>query len=201
MIMLVRCKKKSALLVLCEGNIPTDSPLKGQWRGDLMFSLICAWTNGWANNRDAGDLWHHRVHYDVHVMPLCSWSITCQPNIAEKLLLAVITYSIGVVQWDIKLIHRCLNIIMIHKKWVRLFLPTFHSRETFLTNNMYSHSLWKFPSEFPYTITLIHALLLSRVWLNCIEHRSLVFHLLKLPSFKPKWLQNHRLLFSCIFPW
>ena len=22
----------------------------------LMFSLICAWTNGWVNNRDAGDL-------------------------------------------------------------------------------------------------------------------------------------------------
>ena len=25
---------------------------KGQWREALMFSLICAWTNGWANNRD-----------------------------------------------------------------------------------------------------------------------------------------------------
>ena len=23
---------------------PMDSPHKGQWRGDLMFSLICAWT-------------------------------------------------------------------------------------------------------------------------------------------------------------
>ena len=22
-------------------------PYKGQWRGALMFSLICAWTNGW----------------------------------------------------------------------------------------------------------------------------------------------------------
>ena len=35
---------------------PVDSPRKGQWRGALMLSLICAWTNGWANNRDAGDL-------------------------------------------------------------------------------------------------------------------------------------------------
>ena len=26
---------------------------KGQWRGAVMFSLICAWPNGWANNRDA----------------------------------------------------------------------------------------------------------------------------------------------------
>ena len=24
---------------------------KGQWRGALMFSLICVWINGWVNNR------------------------------------------------------------------------------------------------------------------------------------------------------
>ena len=29
-----------------------DSNHKGQWRGDLMFSLICAWANGWVNNRN-----------------------------------------------------------------------------------------------------------------------------------------------------
>ena len=36
----------SALLALCEGNhrSPVDSPHKGQWRGALMFSLICAWS-------------------------------------------------------------------------------------------------------------------------------------------------------------
>ena len=39
-----------------------DFPHKGQWRGALMFSLICACTNGWASNRDASDLRHHRVH-------------------------------------------------------------------------------------------------------------------------------------------
>ena len=47
---------------------PMNSPHKGQWRGALMFSLICAWTNGWANHRHAGDLRRHRVHYDVTVM-------------------------------------------------------------------------------------------------------------------------------------
>ena len=41
---------------------------KGQWHGALMFSLICAWTNGWENNRDAGDLRRHHVHYEVTVM-------------------------------------------------------------------------------------------------------------------------------------
>ena len=45
-----------------------NSPHKAQWRGALMFSLICAWTNGWVNNRGAGDLRHHCAHYDVIVM-------------------------------------------------------------------------------------------------------------------------------------
>ena len=34
---------------------PVNSHQKGQWRGALMFSLICVWINGWVNNRDAGD--------------------------------------------------------------------------------------------------------------------------------------------------
>ena len=32
---------------------PVNSPHKGQGRGALMFSLICAWINGWVNNRKA----------------------------------------------------------------------------------------------------------------------------------------------------
>ena len=44
-----------------------DSPHKDQWHGDLMFSLICASTNGWANNGHAGALRRHRAHYDVTV--------------------------------------------------------------------------------------------------------------------------------------
>ena len=34
---------------------PVNSAHKGQWRGALMFSLICIWINGWVNNREAGD--------------------------------------------------------------------------------------------------------------------------------------------------
>ena len=51
----------------CNG-VPVNSPHKGQWRGALMFSLICAWINGWVSNREAGDLRRHRAHYDVIVM-------------------------------------------------------------------------------------------------------------------------------------
>ena len=53
---------------------PVNSPHKGQWRGALMFSLICTWINGWVNNREAGDLRRNRAHYDVIVMafrPCC----------------------------------------------------------------------------------------------------------------------------------
>ena len=59
-----------ALLAICAGNspVPVISPHKGQWRGALMFSLICVWINDWVNNREAGDLRRYRSHYDVIVM-------------------------------------------------------------------------------------------------------------------------------------
>ena len=47
---------------------PMNSPHKGQWRGALVFSLSSAWTNGWVNNRDEGDLRCHCAHYDVTVI-------------------------------------------------------------------------------------------------------------------------------------
>ena len=47
---------------------PVNSSHKGQWRGALMSSLIFAWTNGWVNTRDAGDLRRHHAHYDVTLM-------------------------------------------------------------------------------------------------------------------------------------
>ena len=47
---------------------PVNSLHKGQWRGALMFSLICVWINGWVNNREAGDLRRYLAHYDVTAM-------------------------------------------------------------------------------------------------------------------------------------
>ena len=61
-------KTFSALLAICAGNSPVTGEHKGQWRGALMFSVICAWINGWVNNREAGDLRRHRTHYDDIVM-------------------------------------------------------------------------------------------------------------------------------------
>ena len=67
----------SALLAICAGNstVPVNSPHKDQWRGALMFSLICVWINGWVNNRDAGDLRRYRTLYNVTVKPIKAFKL------------------------------------------------------------------------------------------------------------------------------
>ena len=47
---------------------PVNSSQKGQWRGALMFSLICVWINGWVNNGETGDLRRYHAQHDVTVM-------------------------------------------------------------------------------------------------------------------------------------
>ena len=47
---------------------PVNSPHKGQWRGCLVFPLICSWIHGCANIREAGDSRRHHDHYDVTVI-------------------------------------------------------------------------------------------------------------------------------------
>ena len=54
---------------------PVNSPHKDQWRGALILSLICAWTNGKINNPDADDLRCYGIHYDVNVMYY--WRSSC----------------------------------------------------------------------------------------------------------------------------
>ena len=60
----------SVLLAICAGNSPVTGEFssQSQWRWVLMFSLICAWINGWVNNREAGDLRRHRAHYNVTIL-------------------------------------------------------------------------------------------------------------------------------------
>ena len=56
---------------------PVNSPHKGQWRGALLFSLICTRINGWVNNDEAGDLRRHSAHYDVTVIHFSNASPVC----------------------------------------------------------------------------------------------------------------------------
>ena len=41
---------------ICSFRSSVDIPHTGQWREALTYFFICAWTNTWANNRDAGYL-------------------------------------------------------------------------------------------------------------------------------------------------
>ena len=54
----------SALLASCAGNSPDPGEFSAQrqWRGALMFSLICTRINGWVNHGEAGDLRRHHAH-------------------------------------------------------------------------------------------------------------------------------------------
>ena len=62
---------------------PVNFPHKGQWRGALMFSLICAWINGLVCNLGTGDLRRHSAHYDVTVMNILSAFNTFMLNLAK----------------------------------------------------------------------------------------------------------------------
>ena len=62
-------KTFSALLAFGVGNPPDtgEFPTQKPVTRALMFPMICAWTNGWVNNREAGDLRRHRANDDVIV--------------------------------------------------------------------------------------------------------------------------------------
>ena len=80
-------KTFSALLDLCARN----SPVTGEFPSQMPVTqtvdvFICAGTNGWVKNRDAGNLRRHRAHYDVTVMVLTEICVS-GPRRVKKLFL------------------------------------------------------------------------------------------------------------------
>ena len=65
----------ASLLALCAGNsqVPGEFPLQKPVTRSFDFFLV--------NNRDAGDLRRHWVHYDVTIMTVCSWTLSCLPAV------------------------------------------------------------------------------------------------------------------------
>ena len=65
----------SALLALCAGNSPVNGecPTQASDAGLWWFFFICAWINGWVNNRVTGDLRRHLAQYDVMVLYPVIW--------------------------------------------------------------------------------------------------------------------------------
>ena len=82
---------------------PVNSPHKGQWRGALIFSLICAWINGWVNSRKAGDLKRHRAHHDFTLMYTHVWYVTLSKDNHKSFITSWcrIIQGIGRVRWKI----------------------------------------------------------------------------------------------------
>ena len=70
-----------------------------QWCGALMFTLICTWTKGWANNRNAGEIRRHRARHDVTVMvnivrKVLRWCFITMP-------IACLIYTLPAKVWNI----------------------------------------------------------------------------------------------------
>ena len=58
------------LRTICARNsqVTGEFPTQRSVTRSFDFSLICAWMDGWVNNREAGDLRRHRAYYDVTVL-------------------------------------------------------------------------------------------------------------------------------------
>ena len=103
-------------------------PHKGQCRGALMLSFICAWTNNWANNRDPCDLRHHRTHYHVIVTLSDFISLVysdvyhrCPPTLCSALIGKCVLFSVQIGQFDVIKIYgrgRCGIISILSIGWV-----------------------------------------------------------------------------------
>ena len=66
----IKCKHSPRYWPFVRGNPGSlvNSPHRGQWRGILIFSLICSWINSYINNGETGDLRRHLAHYDITVI-------------------------------------------------------------------------------------------------------------------------------------
>ena len=95
------------------------SPHKGQWRGALMFSLICAWINDWVNNREAGHFRRHRGHYDVNVMTAISVFCPCILTVIYTSLYDVLNTQNSILLWHFEPDQHIISISFIWKSSIR----------------------------------------------------------------------------------
>ena len=99
-------------------RLPVNSPHKGQWRGALVFSLICAWINAWVNNRDPCDLRRHHAHYDVIVMSKSIYQIFDSQQISH---ISPSRASYDVSAWSFWIKLSCCNVTVLKISSIRNF--------------------------------------------------------------------------------
>ena len=115
-----------------------NSPHKGQWRRALMLSLICVWINGWLNNREAGDLWRHRVNYDVIVMTCILMKESVTGHYLHQLMLHFTAMCVAMLT-EQKYWNTC-----IYKNWTKKgAVKLNHDKKmTIVRFNAYTCSMW-----------------------------------------------------------
>ena len=104
---------------------PMNSPHKGQWRGALIFSLICAWTSGLVNNRDAGDLKRHRAHY----CPACRTSLIATRFwvvVICPIIKCLIVFEFSFILFDLCLFITIFNFILNFVPIITFWIFTYH---------------------------------------------------------------------------
>ena len=127
---------------------PVNSPQKGQWHLALMFSLICAWINGWVNNREAGNLRCHRVHHDVIVTihPFHRWFNSLWPSDAIWQQTFGSTLAQVMACWLMAPSH------YLNQCWLIISKGQWHSSEGNFTRYTLNHQslklAWKFLTKF-----------------------------------------------------
>ena len=144
--------------LLC-GEFPPQSPVTRRFN----VLLICAWINGWVNNRKTADFRHHRAHYDVTVMSL--FVAAAWPRVRWKYFCRYVFFKHA---WEVyakslrsslilnhKLLFRfkfmCVNYIWwIHFDFTRKTISLFH------TNNNYIHVCGGKPFTFGVVNDLYH---------------------------------------------
>ena len=150
----------STLLAICVGN----SPHKGQWRGALMFSLICVWINDWVNNCEAGDLRHYRTHYDITVMQV---SLAIRDLVQKIFCPEHVIQMVDEISRNLATLHKKMKLVLIliktvsYQPWifVSLFLEVLHLIliiSGLLTSNPLSWGKAYFPVISPWQMTKWH---------------------------------------------
>ena len=122
-----------ALLAFCSenpsvtGGFPPQRPVT---RSSDVFFMICARTNGWAKNRDAGDLRRNRAHYDVTARSIVSVSVIifrllqCVTK-CYSMKLFILDYSCyrSLVGWNRVLVYYILFSIVLRTSTLWNYLP------------------------------------------------------------------------------
>ena len=128
----IKCKRFPRYWPFVRGihRSPVNSPHKGQWRGALMFSLICAWSDSWANNGDAGDLRRYSAHYDVIVIVRRAGLLWSQQDFESRwsvpLFKCLTVLEFSFILFDLCLLITCFNFIMNYVPIVTFWIFTYH---------------------------------------------------------------------------